>query len=310
MALSIKVAAAQLAPVFFDRDASVEKACDAILEAGRNGAGLIAFPETFLPGYPYFAMVLPPTRINSHMLQMYEQAIAVPSAATDAICDAARRANCHVVMGLNERERGTLYNGQLFVAADGSILGRRRKLVPTSFERLVWGRGDGSDLQVHETSFGRVGALICYEHSNALFRYALQAQAEQVHIATWPGGMTSINGIIDALTRSYAFEAQAFVISVTSVLTDRALAGLDPDVRAQLTPQGGHTAIISPRGEYLAGPVLEGEQIVYATLDFALIDKLKSIVDSVGHYARPDVVQLSLDRTAQRPCIDKPGSAG
>ena len=121
MALSIKVAAAQLAPVFFDRDASVEKACDAILEAGRNGAALIAFPETFLPGYPYFAMVLPPLRINSHMLRMYDQAITVPSAATDAICDAARRANCHVVMGLNERERGTLYNGQLFVAADGSM---------------------------------------------------------------------------------------------------------------------------------------------------------------------------------------------
>jgi nitrilase len=214
MATSIKVAAAQLAPVFFDREATVRKACDAIAEAGRNGAALIAFPESFIPGYPYFAMALSPMNINAHMLRLREQSLVIPSAGTDALCRAARDAGCHVVMGLNEREGGTLYNGQLFIDAEGRILGRRRKLVPTSHERLVWGRGDGSDFQVHDTPLGRLGGLICYEHSNALFRYALHAQGEQIHVANWPG----------------------------------------------------------------------------------------------GHYARPDVVQLLIDRTPQRPCVEKEGS--
>jgi nitrilase len=308
MATSIKVAAAQLAPVFFDRDATVRKACDAIAEAGRNGAALIAFPESFIPGYPYFAMALSPMNINAHMLRLREQSLVIPSAGTDALCRAAREAGCHVVMGLNERDGGTLYNGQLFIDAEGRILGRRRKLVPTSHERLVWGRGDGSDLQVHDTPLGRLGGLICYEHSNALFRYALHAQGEQIHVANWPGGMASINGIIDAATRSYAFEAQAFVISVTSVLTPGALDQLDAEVRSQLSLQGGHSSILSPKGDYLAGPQLEGEAMLYATLDFTLIDRLKAIVDSAGHYARPDVVQLLIDRTPQRPCVEKDAS--
>lgn len=305
MVASVKVAAAQLAPVFFDREASVRKACDAIAEAARNGAELIAFPEAFISGYPYFAMALAPMRINAPLLRLREQAVSIPSPATAALCAAARDSGCHVVMGMSEREGGTLYNSQLFIDAQGNILACRRKLMPTSHERLVWGRGDGSDLHVLDTGVGKLGGLICYEHSNALFRYALHAQHEQIHIANWPGGMSAINGIIDAATRSYAFEAQAFVISVTSVLTPAALDQLDPDVRAELSPQAGYSAILSPRGDYLAGPQLEGEALLYATLDFALIDRLKGIVDSAGHYARPDVVQLLIDRTRQRPCIDK-----
>jgi aliphatic nitrilase len=301
----VKVAAAQLAPVYFDRDKSLAKACAAIEEAAAHGAELIAFPESFLPGYPYFAMFLPPTAINAHLRTLYREAVQIPSPATDTLCAAAKRANMHVVMGLHERDGGTLYNGQLFIGPDGVVLGRRRKLVPTSFERMVWGRGDGSDLAVFDTKLGVLGGLICYEHSNALFRYALQAQREQIHIANWPGGMPSINSIIDATTRSYAFEAQAFVISVTSVFTEEALSAFDNDVRDKLQQGGGYSSIVAPRGDYLAGPALDGEQILYAELDFQLIDNLKAIVDSAGHYARPDVVQLKLERDRQNVIDDR-----
>jgi nitrilase len=270
--MTIKVAAAQLAPEFGDRDKTVQKACLAIAEAAANGAQLVAFPETFLPGYPYFAMQLPPTAISAHLRALYREAVQIPSPASEALCAAAKRAGCHVVMGLHERAGGTLYNAQLFIAPDGAILGCRRKLVPTSHERMIWGRGDGSDLSVFATPLGVLGGLICYEHSNALFRYALQAQGEQIHVANWPGGMPGINGIIDAAARHYAFEAQAFVINVTSVLTEAALATLDADVRERLKPGGGYSGVIAPRGDWLAGPVLYGEALIYAELDFELID--------------------------------------
>lgn len=303
MSAKIKVAAAQLAPVFLDREATVAKACAAIAEAGEAGAKLVAFPETFVPGYPYWAVALPPTRINDCLQRLYREAVAIPSPATEALGEAAKEAGIFVVMGLNERRGGTLYNGQLFLGRDGEILASRRKLVPTSHERLVWGRGDGSDLFTLPTELGVLGGLICYEHSNALFRYAVQAQGEQIHVANWPGGMPSINGIIDAAVRHYAFEAQAFVISVTGVLTEESLATLPEEVASQFQPGGGYSAIVSPRGELLAGPITEGEGLLYAELDFGLIDRMKSIVDSAGHYARPDVVRLVLDAKPQRPLV-------
>lgn len=297
---NVKVAAAQLAPVFFDRDKTVQKACAAIDEAASHGARLVAFPESFIPGYPHFAMLCAPTAINEYMRVLYREAVQIPSPAVEQLCAAARRTGTFVVMGLHERDGGTLYNSQLFIGPDGNVLGCRRKLVPTSHERLVWGRGDGSDLKVYPTDIGMLGGLICYEHANALFRYALQAQREQIHIANWPGGMPGINPIIDAATRHYAFEAQAFVVSVTGVLTAAALATLPDELRDKLAPGGGYSAIVSPRGGYLAEPVREGEQLVYAELDFELIDKIKSIVDTAGHYARPDVVRLKLNSARQR----------
>jgi nitrilase len=290
----IKVAAAQLAPELFDRDRTIAKACSAIAEAARNGARLVAFPEAFVPGYPYFAFLLPPTQINRHVAALYREAVQVPGPATEALADAAKRADCYVVIGLHERRGGTLYNSQLFIGPDGAILGCRRKLVPTSHERMIWGRGDGTDLDVYATALGTVGGLICYEHANAL-----QAQGEQIHIAMWPGGMPGINTIIDAAARHYAFEAQAFVVNVTSVLTEASLAALGPELRDQLKVGGGYSGILAPRGDWLCGPALEGEAVLYAELDFERIDALKAIVDTSGHYARPDVVQLKLNRKPQ-----------
>jgi nitrilase len=307
MNATIRVAAAQFAPVFLDREATIAKACRVIAEAGAAGAQLVAFPEAFIPGYPYWAMVLDPMSIGPFNRRLFDQAVEIPGPATSALCAAAEQAGCTVVMGLTERAGGTLYNTQLFIGADGGILGKRRKLVPTSHERMVWGRGDGSDLRVWLTALGTLGGLICYEHGNALFRYALQIQGEQIHIANWPGGI-GINHFIDAAIRHHAFEASCFVVNVTAIMTDEIIAALgDGGSMAGLAPGGGYSAIVSPRGRYLAEPVEDGERLIVAELDFDQITDMKMIIDSCGHYARPDVVRLLLNRTPQRTLIDRTG---
>ena len=298
-------AAAQLAPVFLDRDATVDKACAAIREAGRVGARLIVFPETFIPGYPYWTLVQDPlTSRNRFFRPLFEQAVTVPGPAVTALCAAARDAQCFAVVGINEREGGTLYNTQLFLGDDGSVLGRHRKLVPTHHERMTWGRGDGADMGVFQTALGTLGGLICYEHANALFRYAIQAQGEDIHIANWPGGMPWIDEIVDAAIRHYAFEGQCFVVSTTAILTPAIIAALgDGGSVGRLRPGGGCSAIVAPGGRYLARADADAEAVIYAEIDRTAITDWKQLVDSTGHYARPDVVRLHLARRARRPLV-------
>jgi nitrilase len=299
----VRVAAAQLAPVFMDTAATIAKAVDAVREAARNGAEFVAFPEAFVPGYPFWAMALDPMSINPFVQRLYAEAVRVPSPVLDPLCAAAREHQIALCLGMSERAGGTLFNSQLFIGPDGAIVGCRRKLMPTSHERLVWGRGDGADLRLFDLPFARVGALICYEHANPLFRYALIGQGEEIHVATWPG-LGGISTVVDAAARHHAFEAQAFVVNVTSVVTPEILAALGTGGSiAKLQTGGGYSAILSPRGDFLAGPAREGETILYADLDPALIDKAKSIVDTVGHYARPDVVRLHLNSAAQSPLV-------
>lgn len=299
----VRVAAAQIAPVYLDREATLAKVVATVHEAARNGAELVALPEALVPGYPFWAMALDPMSINAFLQRLYAQAVEIPSPALDPLRAAARETGVTVCLGLSERAGGTLYNSQLFIGADGEIVGRRRKLVPTSHERMVWGGGDGSDLRVLELPFARVGALICYEHAHPLFRYALIGQREEIHVATWPG-LAGISTIVDAAARHHAFEAQAFVVNVTSVITTEVLAALGAGGSLdKLQVGGGYTAILSPRGDFLAGPARDGETILYADLDPALIDRAKSIVDTVGHYARPDVVTLHLRQDAQAPFV-------
>jgi aliphatic nitrilase len=303
--MTVKAAAVQMAPAFLDTQATLKKILQYIEEAAGQGLQLLIFPETILPGYPYWAMTHDSiSNLSRFNRRLFAESIEVPGPESKELCAAAKKYHCNVVVGVNEKEGGTLYNSQLIINDEGELLGCRRKLVPTSQERMVWGRGDGSDLKVYQTSFGVLGALICYEHSNPLFRYSVQAQGEQVHAANWPGGLPFIDHIMDAAIRHYAFESGTFVISATSVLTKEILDELsDGSGTSKLQPGGGYSAIVSPTGIYLAGPEKEKEGLLIAELDFEEIVGAKLIVDGQGHYTRPDVVQLRLNSSKQNPLI-------
>lgn len=295
---SLKVAAAQLAPVLDSADGTIEKVLSTIGDAASQGAGLIVFPETFVPYYPYFSFVQPPVLSGREHAKLYELAPSVPGPAITAVQAAARQHGMVVALGINERDHGSLFNTQLVVDADGSLALKRRKITPTFHERMIWGQGDGAGLKVVETRAGRVGALACWEHYNPLARYALMAQHEEIHIAQFPGSMVGpiFADQMEVTIRHHALEAGCFVVNATGWLTDAQIIAITPDEKLQRALRGGCcTAIISPEGQHLAPPLKEGEGLLMAELDFSLIVKRKRMMDSVGHYARPELLSLLID---------------
>ena len=229
MATTIKVAAAQIRPVLFSLDGSVQRVLSAMAEAADQGVELIVFPETFLPYYPYFSFVEPAVLMGRSHLALYEQAVTVPGPAIDSIAAAARQQGMHVLLGINERDGGSLYNTQLLIDSGGEIILKRRKITPTYHERMVWGQGDGSGLKVVDTSLGKIGSLACWEHYNPLARFALMAQGEEIHCAQFPGSLVGqIFSEQTAVTmRHHALEAGCFVICST--------AWLDPEDYGAIT---------------------------------------------------------------------------
>jgi nitrilase len=301
---SIRVAAVQIAPDLETPGGTVSKVLGAIAEAADKGARLIVFPETFVPWYPYFSFVYAPVLTGAEHIWLYENSVVVPGPVTEAVASAARRHNVVVVLGVNERDHGSLYNAQLIFDADGRLVLKRRKITPTFHERMIWGQGDGAGLTVADTAVGRVGALACWEHYNPLARYALMAQHEEIHVAQFPGSMVGpiFADQIEVTIRHHALESGCFVVNATGWLTEEQIAKISPDEKLRKALRGGcMTAIISPEGAHVVPPLTQGEGILLADLDMGLIVKRKRMMDSVGHYARPELLHLVLDDRPARP---------
>lgn len=306
---TVRAAAAQISPVLFSCKGTLEKVLRAIAAAAQQSVQLIVFPETLLPYYPYFAFVQPPVLMGKEHMRLYQEAVVVPDSTTAAVGQAANRYGMVVVLGINEREGGSLYNTQLVFDADGTLVFKRRKITPTYHERMVWGQGDGAGLRTVETAVGQLGALACWEHYNPLARFALMAQHEQIHCAQFPGALVGdiFKDQIEVTIRHHALEAGCFVVNATSWLSPEQVHQITADETLQGVLKGGcNTAIIGPEGNHLATPLLEGEGLVIADLDFALLTKRKRMMDSVGHYARPDLLQLQVDQRAKPMMIDSP----
>lgn len=293
----MKVAAVQAAPVFLQREATVDKASALIDKAAGEGAGLIVFPETYVPAYPDWVWRTTPFSGKAHALfaRLLDQSVVVPSVTTDALGEAAARASAYVSMGVNERDANgsTLYNTQLYFGPDGSLIAKHRKLVPTGGERLVWGMGDGSTLEVIDTPFGRLGGLTCWENYMPLARAALYAQGIDIYLApTWDNSDVWVPSM-----QHIAREGRMFVVGVNFCIRGSDIPG-DVPGRADLYGDAddwlsrGNSVIVGPDGHILAGPLIGEEGIVYADLDAAVARSSRHQFDPVGHYARSEVLQL------------------
>ncbi len=301
-----KIAAVQASPIFLNREATVEKACHLITEAGDQGARLVVFPESFIPTYPDWVWAVPPGKqkiFNELYADFLMNSVEVPSAATERLAGAAKESGAYVVMGVTERDtrasRSSLYNTLLYFSPQGDLMGKHRKLVPTGGERLVWAQGDGSTLDVYDTPLGKIGGLICWENYMPLARYTMYAWGPQIYIAaTWDYGEPWLSTL-----RHIAKEGRVYVVGCCIALRKDDI----PDrfeYKQKFYSQSrewinvGDSAIVNPDGEFVAGPVRMKEEILYAEVDPQLMRSSKWMLDVAGHYARPDVFELIVHREA------------
>ena len=309
-----KVAVVQASPVLFNREATIEKTCRLILEAAKKDVKLILFPEAFIPAYPrglsFGAVVGSRSSAGRLTWQRYwENAVDVPGPAVEIIGEAVREAGVYLAIGVIERDtqfsQGTLYCTLLYFGPDGKLLGKHRKLKPTGSERLIWGEGDGSTLTVLETELGKIGGLICWENYMPLARMAMYSKGVEIYLAPTADARDSWQSTL----RHIACEGRCFVLGCNQFVTKEMypddLEGLDElDEHPDVICRGG-SAIISPFGEVLAGPLYDKEGILFADIDLAEVARGKFDFDVVGHYARPDVFQLVVNESPLLPVVTK-----
>lgn len=302
----LRAATVQAEPIWFDAAATVEKAIGLIREASSNHAQLIAFPEVFIPGYPYHIWLDSPyAGMGKYAVRYHEQSLPLDSPLILKLREAAHENKISVVMGFSERDGGSLYMSQIIIDDNGNIVAHRRKLKPTHVERTVFGEGDGSDIAVYDLPFGRVGALNCWEHFQTLTKYAMFAMHEQIHIAAWPG-MSLYQPNVHAFgsnaqlvaTQMYAMEGQTFVLCSTQVVGKAAHQFFcETQTHKDLIGYGGGFAqIFGPDGRALAERLPEdAEGVLYADINLADIAMSKQAADPVGHYSRRDVFSLQFN---------------
>lgn len=294
----VTVAAVQASPVYLDRDATVDKACDLIDEAVCHGAGLVVFPEAFVPGYPDWVWRTRAWKDDDWFARLLAESVSVGSDTTERLGEAARLAGAWVAIGINELDNAssTIFNSLLYLAPDGTVAGCHRKVMPTGGEHTVWGAGDGSTLDVFETNFGRLGGLLCWENYMPLARAAMYAQRVDVYLApTWDNADAWV-----ATLRHIAKEGRTFVVGTNSCIRGSDI-GRDLPGSADLYRHDdawvsrGNTTIVGPDGEIIAGPLTETEGILYADVDVTVAHRSRREFDPVGHYARPDIFRLDVD---------------
>jgi aliphatic nitrilase len=313
-----RVAAAHVAPVFLDADATVSKACDVIAEAARNGARLVAFAEGFIPGFPVWVALQAPTRGHEPFRALAAQALMVDGPEIARIRETARQHDVVVSLGFTEGTTasvGCLWNSNIIIGSDGNILNHHRKLVPTFYEKLIWANGDGNGLRVTSTELGRIGMLICGENTNPLARYALMADGEQVHISTyppvWPTRPPGDNGNYDLAEAiriragAHSFEAKVFNIVVSSPVDETLFGkladfGIDAEAALANEPRG-LSMVLGPTGARIGDTAERQEKILYAEIDLAASVEPKQFHDVVGYYNRFDVFHLRVNRSENRP---------
>ncbi|MCF8070526.1 MAG: carbon-nitrogen hydrolase family protein [Desulfobacterales bacterium] len=328
----VKVAAVQAAPIFMNKQASIEKACKLILEAGSEGARLIVFPESFLAGYPAAFTVGFDSESSAWTkahLAVIDSSLTIPGPDCELLCEAAKRANAFVIIGCNELDNRpgsyTVFNSLLYLSPDGKVMGKHRKVMPTYTERLFHGFGDGTDLKVYDTEIGRFGGLICFENHMPLIKAVMMSQGQHIHAASWPGhwrggnpgeamnlSCTDINKCdVTPATRNYAVDAQCFVVSANLIMTMDDIPDDFPfKDKMNYTGEGqenfvcfccGGSHIVNPFSEFIAGPVFGKEIILYAECDFNYIKATKVQIDGMGHYQRWDIANLQLNMKKSEP---------
>ena len=296
------VAAVQGSPVFLDRDATIDRVCEWIAEAAGRGAKLVVFPEAFVPGYPIWVWSVAAGRtqeLRALYAELLDQSVTIADASVRRLCDAARTANVHVAIGINERNAeasGTsLYNSLLFIGSTGDVLGAHRKLVPTAGERLVHAQGDGSTLVAYDTPIGKLGGLICWENYMPIARQALYVQGVHLYIApTWDRGEPWLSTL-----RHIAKEGRVYVVGCCSAMRAADVPDrLSFKSSMALSPSGwinpGDSAIVDPDGKILAGPLHEQQDILYAEVDPQKITGPRWQLDVAGHYAREDILAFTV----------------
>ena len=310
---SFKAAAVQSAPEFLDATATASKAARLIREAAGNGASLVAFPEVFIAGYPYWNWIADPITGSAWFERLLRASILLPGPEIEIVCAAARNAGVHVVIGVNERSPislGTIYNTMVFIAPDGCILGKHRKLVPTWAEKLTWAPGDGSGLKVYETAIGPLGGLACGENTNTLARFSLLAQGELDHVASYISLPVAppdydMAEAIKVRAMAHSFEGKVFTIVSCSTVSDAVITAMEailPDARARLQRKNSaFSGVIGPDGRLLGDPLIDDEGIVYADIDLGKCIQPKQMHDIIGHYNRFDIFDLRVNRTSQQP---------